>query len=188
MRSMQSSAFPCWMRTTCVTAPPLTSTRTRALCCCATEEEGDEPAHRLRRRAVGNLSHRLRPNGALYGGSFFRPTGFKWTSPRIKSMIWGCLAAASSTRCLHTAAALPWIYAGLSPLMSFDPEQPFHPAPNGNPSFANFSGSDEHWRPQAMLEGPDGLIYVGGTAGYGQLEGPLVVWDERARRPRLTAT
>jgi hypothetical protein len=28
-----------------------------------------------------------------------------------------------------------------------------------------------------MIEGPDKLLYVGGTAGYGQLEGPLVVWD-----------
>ena len=73
-------------------------------------------------------------------------------------------------------------YAGLSPIMSYDPAQPFHPAPEGNPSFANFDGSDEHWRPQAMIEGPHGLLYVGGTAGYGQLEGPIVVWDGKSAR------
>lgn len=73
-------------------------------------------------------------------------------------------------------------YAGLSPLMSYDPAQPFHPAQNGNPSFANFDGSDEHWRPQAMIEGPHGLLYVGGTAGYGQLEGPIVAWDGKSAR------
>lgn len=52
-----------------------------------------------------------------------------------------------------------------------------HAQPKGNPSFANFDGSDEHWRPQVMIEGPDGLIYIGGTESYGQLEGPIVVWD-----------
>lgn len=76
-------------------------------------------------------------------------------------------------------------YAGLSPLMSYDPTQPFSPAPRGNPGFANFDGSDEHWRPQAMIEGPHGLLYVAGTAGYGQLEGPLVAWDGKS--PQATA-
>ena len=27
-----------------------------------------------------------------------------------------------------------------------------------------------------MMHGPDGAVYVGGTAGYGQLEGPLLRW------------
>lgn len=71
-------------------------------------------------------------------------------------------------------------YAGLAPLMSYDPSLPFHPSENGNPSFANYAGSDAHWRPRAMIEGPGGLLYVAGTAGYGQLEGPLVVWDGKS--------
>jgi hypothetical protein len=31
-----------------------------------------------------------------------------------------------------------------------------------------------------MIEGPGGLLYVAGAAGYGQLEGPLVVWDGKS--------
>lgn len=68
-------------------------------------------------------------------------------------------------------------YAGLAPLMSYDPSQPFQPAAHGNPAFVEFTGADEHWRPQAMIAGEDGLVYVGGTAGYGQLEGPVIAWD-----------
>jgi streptogramin lyase len=77
----------------------------------------------------------------------------------------------------HKGRLLMGAYAGLAPLMSYDPAQPTHPAASGNPALLNFAGSDEHWRPQAMIEGHDGIVYVGGTAGYGALEGPLVAWD-----------
>lgn len=71
-------------------------------------------------------------------------------------------------------------YSSLSVLMSYDPTQPFHPGKNGNPSYTEFEGADEGWRPQAMIEGPRGLLYIGGTAGYGKLEGPIVVWDGKS--------
>ncbi len=71
-------------------------------------------------------------------------------------------------------------YSGLAPLMSYLPSQPFKPAPNGNPALVDYPGSDHAWRPQAMIQGPDGLVYVGATAGYGQLEGPLLSWDGSA--------
>jgi streptogramin lyase len=69
-------------------------------------------------------------------------------------------------------------YSGLSPLMSYDPGLPLHPAVGtGNPLFIDFKGSDSAWRPQAMIQGPDAKVYIGAVAGYGQLEGPLVEWD-----------
>jgi hypothetical protein len=71
-------------------------------------------------------------------------------------------------------------YAGLAPLMSYDPAEKVAPATDGNPALVDFAGSDGHWRPQAMIEGADGVVYVGGTAGYGQLEGPLVAWNATA--------
>lgn len=77
----------------------------------------------------------------------------------------------------HNGRVLMGAYAGLAPLMSYDPVKPFRPSATGNPSFTDFTGADEHWRPQAMIAGSDGTVYIGGTAGYGQLEGPLVAWD-----------
>jgi hypothetical protein len=71
-------------------------------------------------------------------------------------------------------------YSGLAPLMSYMPEHPFRPAPDGNPALVNYPVLDHAWRPQAMIEGPDGLVYVGATAGYGQLEGPLLSWNGSA--------
>jgi hypothetical protein len=69
-------------------------------------------------------------------------------------------------------------YSGLSPLMSYDPGLPLHPAVGtGNPLFIDFKGSDSAWRPQAMIHGPDAKVYIGAVAGYGQLEGPLMEWD-----------
>jgi hypothetical protein len=36
-----------------------------------------------------------------------------------------------------------------------------------------------------MISGPDGHVYVGATAGYGQLEGPLLAWDGTPDSVRL---
>lgn len=77
----------------------------------------------------------------------------------------------------HRNRLLMGTYAGLAPLMSYDPAEKVSLAKDGNPAMVDFAGSDEHWRPQAMIDGGDGLVYVGGTAGYGQLEGPLVAWN-----------
>ena len=77
-------------------------------------------------------------------------------------------------------------YSGLSPLMSYDPSLPLHPAAgSGNPRFVGFQGSDSGWRPQAMIRGSNGIVYVGAVAGYGQLEGPLVEWDTKSDSVRL---
>lgn len=73
-------------------------------------------------------------------------------------------------------------YSSLSVLMSYDPAQPFHPGKEGNPSLTEFEGADEGWRPQALIKGPQGLLYIGGTAGYGKLEGPIVVWDGKSEQ------
>lgn len=121
------------------------------------------------------------PKGSLYGSAILpaRLVRVDFAAQKVKNI--GLLGGGELYSLLaHMGRIAMGAYAGLSPLMSYDPAQPFDPAPNGNPRFANFDGSDEHWRPQAMIEGPDGLLYVGGTAGYGQLEGPLVAWDGKS--------
>ena len=69
-------------------------------------------------------------------------------------------------------------YSGTAPLMAFDPSIPFHIAEgSSNPAFVHFPGEDAGWRPQALVEGPGGKVYIGAVAGYGRLGGPLSVWD-----------
>ncbi len=69
-------------------------------------------------------------------------------------------------------------YSGRSPLMSYDPLERFSPAgSNGNPTLVNYAGEDPGWRPQSMIAGPQGKIYIGAVAGYGTTMGPLTVWD-----------
>ena len=69
-------------------------------------------------------------------------------------------------------------YSGLAPLMSYDPLGTFAPAASkGNPLEINYAGANEGWRPESMIVGPQGLIYIGAVAGYGLIEGPMTVWD-----------
>ena len=78
----------------------------------------------------------------------------------------------------HDGRLLAAAYAGIAPLMDFDPAKPFNLfGDEKNPAFIDFEGSDEGWRPQAMIEGPDGKVFIGAVSGYGKLGGPLVVWD-----------
>ena len=88
----------------------------------------------------------------------------------------------------HQNRLLIGTYSGLSPLMSYDPGLPLHPAADSdNPRLIDFQGSDSAWRPQAMINGPDGKVYIGAVAGYGQLEGPLVEWDTQSDSVRLNS-
>lgn len=78
------------------------------------------------------------------------------------------------------------LYAGLAPLMAYDPAAPMHPATNsGNPALVNFPGADGHWRPQAMIDGRSGKVYIGAVAGYGKLQEPLIVWDVKSGAVQL---
>lgn len=76
----------------------------------------------------------------------------------------------------HDGKLLIGTYSGIAPLMSYTPGEPFHPDATGNPALLKFPGSEAEWRPLAMIDGPDGRVYVGAIAGYGELEQPLVAW------------
>jgi streptogramin lyase len=78
----------------------------------------------------------------------------------------------------HNQRLLMAAYAGLAPLMSYDPKTSFHPTTSaGNPLLVPFKGDNSSWRPTAMINGPDGDVYIGSVAGYGLLESPLLEWD-----------
>lgn len=67
-------------------------------------------------------------------------------------------------------------YGGLACLMSFSTKHPFDLAAH-NPRLLNFDGCDAGWRPQSMIHGHDGQVYVGAVSGYGRLGGPLTIWN-----------
>ena len=78
----------------------------------------------------------------------------------------------------HGPRLLMAAYAGLAPLMSYAPEVPFQLAgSSGNPTLVNFPGADPAWRAEAMIDGPNGIVYVGALAGYGKIEAPLTEWN-----------
>jgi len=69
-------------------------------------------------------------------------------------------------------------YSGPTTLMSYEPGAPFHPATKiGNPRLVSFRGDSPAWRPMALINGPDGNVYVGSVASYGLLNAPLVEWN-----------
>jgi outer membrane protein assembly factor BamB len=121
------------------------------------------------------------PDGALYGSSILPIHFVKFDLVHHDVDEIGMLGGGEVYSFLaHGKKLLMGTYSGMAPLMIYDPSQPFHPDAVGNPELVNFPGSDEEWRPQAMLAGKDGKVYVGATAGYGKLQGPLVEWDAPA--------
>ena len=124
------------------------------------------------------------PDGELYGSSvlpihFVKLDRAKHTLPDFGGLGGGEVYSFLA----HDKRLLMAAYAGNAPLMSFDPTQPFN---NGegtrNPALVNFTGSDSGWRPQAMIEGPGNLVYLGAVAGYGKLGGPLTVFDTKTNK------
>lgn len=69
-------------------------------------------------------------------------------------------------------------YGAPSTLMFYTPGLPFHLlAKSGNPRLVPFRGDNTGRRPMAMINGPDGNVYVGSVAGYGLLGAPLIAWN-----------
>lgn len=117
------------------------------------------------------------PDGTLYGSAIL-PIHFVKVVPGSQEIQQiGDLGGGEVYSFLqHKDRLLMAAYSGLSPLMSYKPDGPFHPAKDGNPTLVEYAGSDHGWRPQAMVHGPDGRVYVGATSGYGKVEGPLLSW------------
>lgn len=80
----------------------------------------------------------------------------------------------------HNNRLLAAAYSGTAPLYIFDPAKPFRETDGDkNPIPVNFAGSDHGWRPQAMIAGQGGAVYIGAVSGYGKLGGPLVSWNTK---------
>ena len=126
------------------------------------------------------------PDGVLYGSSILPIHFMKFDFATRSFEQIGNLGGGEVYSFLpHGNSLLMGAYSGLAPLMFYRPGKAFGPASNGNPGLVDYAGSDDAWRPQAMINGPDGLVYVGATAGYGKLESPLLSWNGSSGSPSL---
>jgi hypothetical protein len=136
----------------------------------------------------GNLLNVFRigtgPDGKIYGSSIL-PIHFLRLDENERALSdLGHLGGGEIYSFLaHDRRLLAAAYAGVAPLMNFNPAKPFHiGGDDKNPALIDFENSDEGWRPQAMIEGPDGNVFIGAVSGYGKLGGPLVVWNVASGR------
>jgi hypothetical protein len=125
----------------------------------------------------------LGPDGMLYGSSIM-PIRFFRVHPKTGELTTlGELGGGEFYSFLrHGDTLIGAAYSGKAPLMLYRPDRPFHPGsePTDNPRLVHFEGEDSGWRPQAMIPGPGGKVYIGAVAGYGKLGGPLVEFDPAA--------
>jgi hypothetical protein len=126
----------------------------------------------------------LGPDGMLYGSTAM-PIHFFRVDPRRGELTrLGRLGGGEYYSFLrHGDALLGAAYSGDAPLMVYRPDRPFRPGTDegDNPRLVHFEGEDGGWRPQAMIAGPGGKVYLGAVAGYGKLGGPLARFDPATR-------
>jgi len=131
-------------------------------------------------RALNIFRFTATPQGMLYGSSVL-PLYFFSLDPQTSQFAsigyWG--GGESYSLIPHRGKVLLASYSANAILMAYDPSRPLKAGGtiNDNPVHASYEGADHAWRPAAMIEGKDGKVYAGATAGYGALGGTLAVWD-----------
>jgi hypothetical protein len=134
-------------------------------------------------RALNIFRLTASPDGTLYGSSVLPLYVFSANPKDGKFQtigLWGGGEAYSLL--VQNKKVLLASYSAKAILMSYDPAQKIAPGdkPGSNPLYLSYEGADHAWRPQAMIEGKDGKVYVGATAGYGALGGDIAIWDTQA--------
>jgi hypothetical protein len=122
----------------------------------------------------------LGPDNRIYGNSKM-PNRFFWADPKGKS-----LEEIGSYGTGEFYSFVTWkdrligaAYFGNSPVMSYHPSQAWKPGETAqdNPWGVHYKGEHTAWRPGAMIAGPMDKVYIGALSDYGQLGGPLCVFD-----------
>jgi len=122
----------------------------------------------------------LGPDGLLYGSTAM-PIHFIWADPDSEE--WEEIGQPGGGEfysfLAHGDVLVGAAYGGNAPIMVYRPGEPYAPAadPSGNPWLVHYEGENSGWRPMAMIEGPDDMIYIGAVSGYGKLGGPICVLD-----------
>ncbi len=123
------------------------------------------------------------PEGLLYGSSVLPLYAFS-ADPKNGTFQnlghWG--GGETYSLLVQNGKVLLASYAAKEILMSYDPTKKINHGtkPDSNPLQLTYEGADRAWRPQAFIEGKDGKVYAGATAGYGALGGDIAIWDTQA--------
>jgi hypothetical protein len=119
------------------------------------------------------------PDRRLYGSSILPIHFLRLDADRAVLRDVGDLGAGEIYSFLaHDDRLLAAAYSGTAPLYVYNPAKAFRETgKEENPKLVNFADSDHGWRPQAMIAGPSGSVYIGAVSGYGKLGGPLLSWN-----------
>lgn len=124
------------------------------------------------------------PGGAIYGSTALPMEVFRYEPETGKSVHLGGMPGGEVYSLLERAGKLYLCFYGGAVMNLYDPRRPewkYGTSPESNP--VSFGGvGDGHLRPRAMIDGPDGMIYVGSEPPYGQHGGAMAVWDPRVNR------
>lgn len=122
----------------------------------------------------------LGPDGRIYG-STMQPAHFFWADPNSVSIEEIAMYGRGEFYSILTwkDRLIGAAYFGLSPVMSYHPGQTWKPGTTAkdNPWKIHYKGESTDWRPMSMIAGPLDKVYIGAVSGYGQLGGPLCVFD-----------
>jgi outer membrane protein assembly factor BamB len=124
------------------------------------------------------------PHGCIYGSTAMPLEVFRYDPRAGKSEDLGPMGGGEVYSMIEHEGKLYLCFYGGSVMNLYDPAKPFWKwgsSAGCNP--ISFGGvGDGHLRPRAMIDGPDGMIYIGSHPPYGELGGAMAVWDPRQNR------
>ncbi len=122
------------------------------------------------------------PGHLIYGGTVFPYNMFAFhpQQPDAGIFLLGQAEGGQPYAMLNKDEKLYSAVYGGPPLQIFDPQQPF--TSQTNPQYILDSGIPQDVRALAMVRMNDGMISIGAIASYGQLTGPLVMWNTKTPR------
>ncbi len=124
------------------------------------------------------------PSNQVYGSTAMPLEVFRYDPGTRQSEHLGNMPGGEVYSMLPREGKLYLCYYGGAVMNLYDPAKAFWKfgtGPEANP--VSFGGvGDGHLRPRAMIDGPEGMIYIGSEPPYGELGGAMAVWDPGQNR------
>lgn len=118
------------------------------------------------------------PKGDIYGSTALPLEVFRFDPEDGKSEHLGTMPGGEVYSILPHDENLYLCYYGGAIMNLYDPIQPWNWGNTATSNPRSFGGiGNGHLRPRAMIDGPNGNIYVGSEPPYGEYGGAMAVWD-----------